>query len=108
MPTAAGITAVLSKLQNRDILWINLREEPIVYINGSPYRREQFPFGTRNCHRTLALIDQVRVAKRRAADAEHRFVHRHRQFATGANGRATEGGRAGGSEDVQGPGEEST
>jgi hypothetical protein len=40
-PTLAGmnnvLSAVLSSSSAKDFVWINLREEPIIYINGSPY-----------------------------------------------------------------------
>jgi len=48
-PTLEAIDDVLLKIQNNHpnaskIVWITLREEPIVYINGTPYclRRENY------------------------------------------------------------------
>ena len=39
-PTDVGIEAIINKIKKTDnekIIWINLRQEPIVYINGAPY-----------------------------------------------------------------------
>jgi hypothetical protein len=48
-PTAEAIDEVLQRIKashptSHRIIWITLREEPIVYINGAPYclRRERF------------------------------------------------------------------
>ncbi|KAI0317069.1 inositol hexakisphosphate-domain-containing protein [Amylostereum chailletii] len=48
-PTVEAIDAVVSRIKNAHpeaerIVWITLREEPIVYVNGAPYclRRERF------------------------------------------------------------------
>lgn len=48
-PTVEAIDEVVKKVVqahpvNNKIMWITLREEPIVYINGAPYclRRERF------------------------------------------------------------------
>ncbi|OAG29242.1 hypothetical protein NEDG_01315 [Nematocida displodere] len=35
-PTAEGITNILRYMQ-KDVIWMNLREEPVIYINGTPY-----------------------------------------------------------------------
>src|SRR5437868_2831779 len=37
MPTLEGVVNVLRELAGKPILWINLREEAIAYINGKPY-----------------------------------------------------------------------
>lgn len=48
-PTADAVDEVVNRVKNahptaKKILWIALREEPIVYVNGAPYclRRERF------------------------------------------------------------------
>ncbi|MHB2017824.1 MAG: phosphatase domain-containing putative toxin [Candidatus Xenobia bacterium] len=42
-PTIDGIRGVLDQLGGRDhrVVWVNLREEPVVYINGTPYNPRQ-------------------------------------------------------------------
>ncbi|KAI9267887.1 inositol hexakisphosphate-domain-containing protein [Phascolomyces articulosus] len=52
-PTAVGISEVFHQLlqdrpKNKKILWINLREEPIIYINGIPYVLRDRHFSLRN------------------------------------------------------------
>lgn len=52
-PTVDGLRKVLRSLltdrpQNQKILWINLREEPIIYINGIPYVLRDRYFTLRN------------------------------------------------------------
>lgn len=46
-PTLTGIQNVVSTISNDvgpvDIIWINMREEPLIYINGTPYvLRDEF------------------------------------------------------------------
>ena len=39
-PTEKGMVELINKIKKSDnekIIWINLRKEPTVYINGSPY-----------------------------------------------------------------------
>lgn len=45
-PTLEGLRAVLKKAGSQTVLWMNLREEPIIYIHGRPYnlRRQSSPF----------------------------------------------------------------
>ena len=43
-PTEKGFEEIIKKLgkvENEKVIWINLRREPIVYINGSPYAVRQ-------------------------------------------------------------------
>ncbi|KAI8393383.1 inositol hexakisphosphate-domain-containing protein [Radiomyces spectabilis] len=52
-PTVDGLRQVLRRLltdrpQNEKVLWINLREEPIIYINGIPYVLRDRYFTLRN------------------------------------------------------------
>ncbi|KAI7872941.1 inositol hexakisphosphate-domain-containing protein [Spinellus fusiger] len=52
-PTVEGLRKVVKKLltdlpRNRKILWVNLREEPIIYINGIPYVLRDRYFTLRN------------------------------------------------------------
>ncbi|KAI5180659.1 hypothetical protein NEOKW01_0943 [Nematocida sp. AWRm80] len=44
-PTAEGIKGILNTTEN-NIIWMNLREEPIIYLNGRPYvlRDKDRPF----------------------------------------------------------------
>ncbi|CAO3598194.1 unnamed protein product [Absidia cylindrospora] len=55
-PTVNGLRSVLRQLlddrtpHNDNILWINLREEPIIYINGIPYVLRDRYFTLRNLH----------------------------------------------------------
>ena len=50
VPTAAGLRAALDELvgpdRGRPVLWHNMREEPLLYINGSPFvvREAERPF----------------------------------------------------------------
>jgi protein-tyrosine phosphatase len=51
-PTAEGIINavkyILNTSKNKKIIWINLREEPVCYINGNPYSLRQAEFPMRN------------------------------------------------------------
>merc|ERR1712024_71448 len=43
-PTEKGFEEIIKKLgkvENEKVIWINLRREPIVYINGNPYAVRQ-------------------------------------------------------------------
>ena len=62
-PTAVGIRDVFRKLltdKNKKILWINLREEPIIYIDGIPYVLRDLHFSLRNL-RTYKGITSERL-----------------------------------------------
>lgn len=47
-PAIEGVENVIKKLNGKSIVWINLREEPLVYINGSPYVLRDKYFTLRN------------------------------------------------------------
>lgn len=52
-PTISGMTNVVNYLENDKITrvcWINLREEPLIYINGVPYVLRDHLFTVRNIH----------------------------------------------------------
>jgi len=35
-PTAAGFENALSKVKGGKVVWVNMRQEPVVYVNGNP------------------------------------------------------------------------
>jgi hypothetical protein len=47
-PTRDGLFNVLSGVKRKQIVWINLREEPLIYIYGSPYVLRDRYFTLRN------------------------------------------------------------
>ncbi|KAK9747553.1 hypothetical protein RND81_02G000100 [Saponaria officinalis] len=60
IPTIDGIRNVLKHIGNTSfVLWINLREEPVVYINGRPFvlRDVERPFS--NLEYTVCTMDRV-------------------------------------------------
>lgn len=66
IPTVLGLRNVLSQLgitakNGRRLVWINLREEPLIYVNGSPYvvRESDKPFANLE----YSGIDAARVVE---------------------------------------------
>lgn len=63
IPTVTGVRAVLDTLGAaagaRKVLWHNMREEPVIYINGRPYvvREADQPF----CNLEYTGIDRCAV-----------------------------------------------
>lgn len=61
-PTQAGIAGVLQGVKKdmvhkgvaKKIVWINLREEPLIYINGTPYVLRQEAVSLRNVKVSLS------------------------------------------------------
>lgn len=47
-PTYDGVLNVLAGIQRKHVVWINLREEPLIYIYGSPYVLRDRYFTLRN------------------------------------------------------------
>jgi len=86
-PTEKGFEEIINKLgkvENEKIIWINLRSEPVVYINGSPYAVRQAD----NLHENIqvATTDEeaavlgkhlVRVVTERAAEAADKTIKVH-------------------------------
>ena len=66
IPTVLGLRNVLSQLgitakNGRRLVWVNLREEPLIYVNGSPYvvRESDKPFANLE----YSGIDAARVVE---------------------------------------------
>ncbi|KAJ6610725.1 inositol hexakisphosphate-domain-containing protein [Mycena sp. CBHHK59/15] len=64
-PTLGAINEVITRIKNahpsaRRIIWITLREEPIVYINGAPYCLRREGFSLRNMKDYGVLEERLR------------------------------------------------
>jgi hypothetical protein len=60
-PSLEAIDEVVARIKDvhpsaSDIVWINLREEPVVYINGAPYCLRREGFSLRNMKGTIQLL----------------------------------------------------
>ncbi len=60
-PTVAAIDEVVERVRTEhpaadNIVWITLREEPIVYINGTPYCLRRESFTLRNMKGVFAIM----------------------------------------------------
>ncbi|CAK9092412.1 Paladin [Durusdinium trenchii] len=70
IPTVEGLKGVLSHVQQGDeekqIVWINLREEPILYVNGRPFvlRKLEHPFEN---------LEHTGISRERVEDMEARL-----------------------------------
>lgn len=60
-PTAEGISDVLLHVHEQKILWINLREEPFIFINGHPYCIKDWKHPFDNIERTGITTQQVQA-----------------------------------------------
>jgi len=59
-PTIQGVENVIRELCDKHIVWINLREEPLVYVNGSPYVLRDKYFTLRNI-KSYSGIEHARL-----------------------------------------------
>ena len=86
-PTEKGFEEIIKKLgkeENEKVIWINLRREPIVYINGSPYAVRQ----PDNLHENIqekttdeeaAVLGKhlLRIVNQRAAESADKSIKVH-------------------------------
>lgn len=59
-PTIEGVENVIQKLSDKHIVWINLREEPLIYVNSSPYVLRDKYFTLRNI-KSYSGIEHARL-----------------------------------------------
>ncbi|KAG2217368.1 hypothetical protein INT45_012238 [Circinella minor] len=78
-PTAVGIHEVFRNLllkKNKKILWINLREEPIIYIDGIPYVLRDLHFSLRNLRTYKGITsDRLEQLEKRLQEDIIREIH---------------------------------
>lgn len=60
-PTAEGISDVLNHVKESQVVWVNLREEPFVFINGHPYCVKDWKQPFDNIERTGITTEQVQA-----------------------------------------------
>lgn len=82
IPTLGGVSNVLDYLdaKNVETVWINLREEPVIYVNGRP-------FVLRDIDNPLANIEQTGIEYDRVEEMEIRLKEDLLEEAKQNNGR---------------------
>jgi len=58
-PTSAGISDVLGQVPQKSVVWVNMREEPFLFIKGKPYCVKDWKRPFDNIERTGISIEQV-------------------------------------------------
>ena len=86
-PTEKGFEEIIKKLgkvENEKVIWINLRREPIVYINGSPYAvrqpdnlHENIQEKTTDEEATVLGKHLLRIVNQRAAESADKSIKVH-------------------------------